>query len=243
VCIRIDSYESERAQQIVRNFLDGRFENTAFCVLSPDGAERLTRSARGPHQVFGRQSIDEALKGISEKYESSGLDNEAAVPDFESFRLGLNVASADQRMLVLVSGTEKEVDLARGNLKMVANDKDIIGSFHYDFETSPEAWQKVLSGEKTYSGIMIVRAHEYGQTGEVVKSLPLNVTAETLKKVLLAQNKSYVSSVSKKNYRDHMMRAKDLGIKWEMPVKYGEDRDGDGEIDERRKRRGPRRRN
>jgi len=33
VCVRLESYESEEHQKLVRAFLDGRFENTAFCLL------------------------------------------------------------------------------------------------------------------------------------------------------------------------------------------------------------------
>ena len=51
VCIRIESYESKENQDIVRSYLGGRFENTAFCILSPDGKERLTRAGRGPNHV------------------------------------------------------------------------------------------------------------------------------------------------------------------------------------------------
>ena len=64
VCVRIESYESEATKKIVRSHLNGRFENTAFCVLAPDGETRLTRSGRGPRQVF-RNDLVAGLKEIA----------------------------------------------------------------------------------------------------------------------------------------------------------------------------------
>ena len=90
VCVRIDSYESEENQKIVRSHLGGRFENTAFCVLAPDGEERLTRSGRGPHQVSRDFA---AIAEIAGRYRAKGKVEDSRVPDFNSFPLALNVAS------------------------------------------------------------------------------------------------------------------------------------------------------
>jgi hypothetical protein len=49
VCVRLESYESKEHQDMVRSFLDGRFENTAFCILAPDGKERLSGTGRSPN--------------------------------------------------------------------------------------------------------------------------------------------------------------------------------------------------
>ena len=37
VCVRPDTYENEENQRLVRSMLNGNLENTAFCILSPDG--------------------------------------------------------------------------------------------------------------------------------------------------------------------------------------------------------------
>ena len=241
VCIRIDSYESEEAQKIVRSHLNGRFENTAFCILSPDGKERLTRSGRGPGQVF-RGNLASSLNTISKKYRSR--DKGAAVPDFPTFKLSLNVSSADQRLLLLVTGNDKELKTTRKHLQPFAEHPDIIGRFHYDFENDEKTWSKVLSKSKSGSRIMIVAADAFGQKGEVIKNFPLNVKLSDLKDALLKANESYAKNTTKKNYGNHIQKGRRNGVTWEMPMEYGEDRDGDGKIDHRggAGRPGPRRR-
>ena len=46
---------------MVRKFLDGRFENTAFCILAPDGETQLSGTGRGPEQALrrGRGRLDD----------------------------------------------------------------------------------------------------------------------------------------------------------------------------------------
>ena len=39
-------------------FLNGRFENTVFCILSPDGRERLSAGHRGPHRALGGNLVE-----------------------------------------------------------------------------------------------------------------------------------------------------------------------------------------
>ncbi|YCM42698.1 hypothetical protein V2O64_15400 [Verrucomicrobiaceae bacterium 227] len=230
VCIRIDSYESEEAQKLVRSYLDGRFENTAFCILSPDGGERLSAGHRGPHQALGADLVG-ALNQISKKYQAKGGAAEAAVPDFPNFRLGLNVASADQRLLVVVSGTEAELQAARKTLPQLSNDAEILGKFHYDFESNPSTWEKALSGKTAKRGIMIVAPDAFGQKGRVMVRLPLNSKTADLKKALLEANATFAKETPKKVYSEHVSAGRKQGVEWVMPMEYGEDRDGDGKID------------
>ena len=51
ICVRLATYESEDEAAYLRSFAAGRsgqLENTVFCILSPDGEEKLIRAARGP---------------------------------------------------------------------------------------------------------------------------------------------------------------------------------------------------
>jgi hypothetical protein len=232
ICIRIDSYESEKAQKIVRNFLDGRFENTAFCLLAPDGKTKLSRSTRGPNQALGG-NLASSLDQIAAKYKTKGNTAEAPAPDFPNFRLGLNVSSADQRALVLVTGTEKELKATRQILPAICNDPEVIGRLHYDFETDVTTWTAALTGDKSTSQIKIIVPDAYGQKGVIVKSLPLDTKPEALKKALLEANESFAKTTEKKTYNTHVQEGRRQGIKWTMPMEFGEDRDGDGKIDHR----------
>lgn len=232
VCVRIESYESEANQKIVRSHLGGRFENTAFCVLAPDGEERLTRSGRGPHQVS--RNFD-GIARIAEKYTPKGDIADSRVPDFNSVKLALNVASADQRVLVLVVGDAGQVAAAEKRLRGIAWDKDLVGRFHYDLETDAEGgWADLVSGDDGGEpGIYLVAPDEFGLEGAVFERLDLDLGEAEIKASMLGANQKYAGNTDRKVYSEHVSKGRRTDKRIEMPMEYGEDRDGDGKIDHR----------
>ncbi len=241
VCVRIDSYASEENQQIVRSHLNGRFENTAFCILAPDGKERLTRSGRGPRQVFsGAGSFADSLAAIAANYESRGEASKAPVPDFPSFKLALNVASADQRMLILIAAPENQLAAVEQRLRPLAWHPKVQGRFHFDL-ASDGSWKAPLSKESNGdAGIYLIRPDTYGLEGEVLQHLALNSRLEEVMKAMAKANAHYAETTEKKIYGEHVFEGRRKGISIEMAVPYGEDRDADGEIDHGRGGRGRR---
>jgi hypothetical protein len=157
----LDSYESAEHQDFVRRFLNGRFANSAFCMLAPDGQKWLTKASRGPEHVFGRRSATQQLQQFAIQYPAKADRREAIVQDFHSFRQALNVASADQRVLVLVYAPSEEVSRLRKSLKPVANADQVVGRFHFDFETSSE-WIEKIEGANDKPGIFIIAPGEFG---------------------------------------------------------------------------------
>ena len=242
VCVRIESYENEENQEIVRSHLNGRFANTAFCILAPDGKERLTRSGRGPGQVIGdEQAFAKALNDIAARYEPRGNLRDAAMPDFPSFKLALNVSAADQRLLVLLTGTEKQLANAEKQLRPLAWDPKVQGRFHYDLEPSG-AWKQPLSkNDETDSGIYVIKPDPYGLKGDVFGKLPLDAPLKDIRQLLGRANRDYAATTEKKVYSDHVAEGRRKGIRIEMGMPFGEDRDGDGEIDSRNRNRRQRR--
>ncbi|MDA7790257.1 hypothetical protein N8967_06000, partial [Akkermansiaceae bacterium] len=93
------------------------------------------------------------------------------------------------------------------------------------------------TGNKSKSGIQIIVPDTYGQKGRIIKSLPLETKAEKLKAALLKANETFVKTTEKKNYQNHVQEGRRKGVKWTMPMEFGEDRDGDGKIDHRAGRR------
>jgi len=238
VCVRIDSYESEENQKIVRSHLGGRFENTAFCVLAPDGEKRLTRSGRGPHHV-SREFSD--IAKIADNYRPRGKAADSRVPDFNSFKLALNVASADQRVLILIAGDTDQVTAAEKRLRALAWSEDVIGRFHYDFESDAEQWQGAISKAGTnQSGIYLIKPDTFGLEGEVLAKLALKVSPDQLKKAMAEANARFAKTTEKKVYSEHVSAGRRAGKKIVMPMEFGEDRDGDGKIDHRGGARGRR---
>ena len=237
VCIRIESYESEENQKIVRSHLGGRFENTAFCILDPNGETRLTRSGRSPQQVS--RDFDD-IAAIAERYRAKGDVEDSRLPDFNSFELALNVASADQRVLVLVTGRADDLAAAEKRLRPVAWGEAATGRFHYDLETDPKAWREAISKPRGGAGIYLIKPDTFGLEGEVLAALDLDAGVAEIESAMAKANRLFAEGTEKKVYSEHVSEGRRNGKKIEMAMPYGEDRDGDGVIDHRGG--GPRRR-
>ena len=122
---------------MVRKLLDGRFENSIFTIFAPDGETQLTEAGRGPNQVFGGPPHQNAskvagMKAIADKYEATGDPSASVLQDFHSFGQALNVAAAEQRVLVVLQGDEEALAKAKGMLRPLATSAELIGRFHYD---------------------------------------------------------------------------------------------------------------
>ena len=230
ICVRIDSYESEENQNIVRSHLGGRFENTAFCVIAPDGEERLTRSGRGPQHIS--RDFDDIV-AIADRYKSRGDILNSHIPDFNSFALALNVSSADQKILLLIAGDEDEIVAAGKRIRSVVWNKNVMGRFNYDFESDSSSWTGPLSSKSKGSGFHLIRPGEFGLEGQIVMSLSLNASNSNLLKAMVVANRDYAKSTKKKVYSSHVVEGRRQGKRIEMAVPFGEDRDGDGKIDHR----------
>lgn len=229
--MRIDSYESETHQEWVRRFLGGRFENSVFAILAPNGEDWLSRASRGPNQVFGPDArVISSMKAIADRYPVKGDPAAAVVEDFHSVRQALNVASADQRVLALIAGSGKEIEGARESLKAVANHKDVIGRFHFDFDAG-YGWRDSVKGEKAGSGIFLIRPGEFGMDGEVIGQLDWKADSDAILAALEKARVEFAATTEKKVYSEHVSKGGILGIYFEGNVEYGEDRDGDGKVD------------
>ena len=180
------------------------------------------------------------MKRIASEYQPKS-DGAAELQDFLSFRQALNVASADQRLLVFVNADKAAVEKLSPTLKKLFADKDIIGRFHLDFVSKEDAeWGKVIAGAPSEPAINVIRAGKFGLDGTAVSSLSLDTSLEDLKTGLLAENKKFSEVESRKDYAGHVRAGRRQGIKYETEIPYGEDRDGDGQIDQRGKRNGKR---
>ncbi len=237
--MRIDSYETKEHQEYVRTFLDGRFENSAFCLLAPNGQDWLTRAGRGPEMVLGHRSSVIQMKTVAAKYPDKKDGRQAIVQDFHSVRQALNVAAADQRVLVIISGPKEQTDGLRNSLQAVTNDARIVGRFHFDFDETAD-WQKQVKGLKSGPSIVVSRPGEFGMDGTVMHQMSLNTANPEIINTLLAANSEFAKTTQKKVYSSHVTKGTRLGIYFESVVPYGEDRDGDGQIDHKGGRPGGR---
>jgi len=182
--------------------------------------------------VIGRSSAVTQMKAVAGRYTPTGDVSQAIVQDFHSVRQALNVASADQRVLVLISGSKTETEPLRTSLQSVTNDRRILGRFHFDFDESSE-WKKQVKGLQPGPGIVVIRPGEFGLDGSVMNTLPLDADSSRIISTLLAANMEFAKTTEKKVYSTHVTKGRQLGIYFESLVPYGEDRDGDGVVDRR----------
>lgn len=232
---------------MVREFLNGRFANTAFCILAPDGKKRLSGSGRSPRQGFhvGRSSDEnqnsavlKKMDEIASKYPAKGQDSQAVVQDFHSFKQSLNIASGDQRLLVFVVAPKKSRESLKKSMQQVANHPDVLGRYHFDFADTIDAhWAGKVKGAQQKTGIFIIRAGQFGQDGNIVAELPLKSSPGKIREVLAKENQQFAKTEKRKNYSEHVSQGRREGVEYQDNMPWGEDRDGDGQIDERRRRR------
>ena len=234
VCIRIETFENKESEAIVRELLNGRFENTAFTIFDPKGTRRLTRSGRSPSAVIrsrgGRNAdADEELDDnaviremnkIARRFNPVQDDSPAVLQDFHSFRQALNVAAADQRLLVFVNLKEEDRVKVEDNFKQLFSDTDIMGKFHLNF-ADPKvdgSWAQSIKGDTSSPGIFIIRSGTFGQDGVVMQKLPQTLNVEELKSAMLAANDEYSIMEIRKKYSQHVMAGKRAGIHFENEI-------------------------
>ncbi len=176
------------------------------------------------------------LTEIADTYERRRSPQSPLLPDFDSARQALNVASADQRVLIVLQGEDLPLEKARETLRAIAWSDDIIGRFHYD--VSPESrWHDSVDGLADTAGIHLIFPSEFGNEGTLHCSLTLSASPDAIRRALIAANREHAATTQPKVYARHVTRGRQQGIYFEGNVPYGEDRDADGEIDHHRGRR------
>lgn len=222
---------------MVRALLNGRFTNTSFCVFDPQGRQRLSKAGRSPSDLVpghGGEADDDAIiqamNRIAARYRPKQADEQAVLQDFDSFRQALNVASADQRLLVFVTSADEAL---AANLQRVLFDETQIGKFHLDFgdAKTDQEWAENIRGVDDRARLFIIRADQFGTSGVVMGQLAENATSKVIAKTLTNCNKQFASVEQRKTYSDHVKQGRRQGVYFENAIPYGEDRDGDGQID------------
>ena len=250
VCIRIETYENKEAEEKVRALLNGRYANTAFCLFDPQGERRLTRSGRGPSAAFSKrgrdgEAVDPAVVArqmdqIAAQFNPNRDRTGVVLQDFNSFRQALNVASADQRLLVCVNVRDEHRQQVESNLQEVFGDEDVGGKFHLDFldQDVDKGWSETIKGKTNEPGILIVRSGEFGLDGIVMALLSHTDDASKIKSALLAANDNFANQESRKQYAQHVQSGKRQGVYFENEISREGTSDQPRQNRNRRGRRG-----
>lgn len=220
VCVRLATYEDEDENKFLKTFNVGRggeVENSVFCILGPDGKQRLCRAARGIGQVFSDSNqmaaaMDKIATTIKPKVEPKSLPLTANV------RLAIDIASSDNQPLVIVVAKDtKQRESLEAKLAAVAWSQPFIGRAIYASTSHPDELVGV-NGVTLDSGIVMVQADQFGLKANMLKQIPASASDDKLTESLRLGMLSFESQA--KTFRSHVQEGHKQGIFWEtkLPV-------------------------
>lgn len=214
ICVRPQTYENaSEVEQLESVFAPGGvLRNTSFALLTPEG-EKIGRGGRSPDMVYrSPERFVSTLQRLARQHESSAKAI-AALPTHRDLRLGLNVAAADIRPLVVIRAQgEKAARALAERVATFAWSADGVGRAHY----------VVLSEASTYAdltpepGISVIHPDSHGQGGRVLVHLPPDEAEAKLPEALDAGLVLFQGKT--RNFRQHMRDARRRGIEWETEV-------------------------
>lgn len=223
VCIRLISYENKDEASFLKSFNVGRsgdVENTVFCILAPDGTQRLSRASRGTGQVYSNsKTMAESMAKIALQY--PGVDSEIqkipAVPYVANLRLALNVAGCDKQPLVIVNPAANGDSLAlEKKISAIAWSNEFLGKFIYVKVGDQKELDLVMGAEKE-SQILVVQPDNFGLKGEVLFQTAEVSTKQLRETLSQGINKGKGPTLS---FWNHVQQGHQKGIFWEtkLPV-------------------------
>lgn len=223
VCARLSTYESKEEAEYLSGIFTrrGQLENTVFCIMSPDGKDKLVSSGRSPGWVFPG-SEDQAIRDMEKKMDeivsrySVKKESRSSLPALPSFRLALNVAACDNLPLVAIVARSKE---SREKLQKQVNElawsKEFIGRFIYVSAGEASELKKVKGLEKK-EGLFVIAPDTFGQEGKVLSQVRLGAGRKELSEGLARAVALY--QPEDKETRSHGALGRILDVNWETQV-------------------------
>lgn len=214
----MDAHEAKFMQSIFSG-RSAELENTVFTVLAPDGETPLVRPSRSPGMTYGTpERLVEALEAFTERY-SKGVKSRrgaSSLPVYEDLRVSLDVASCDSRPLVVVwSKDEKRRAKAAARLAKLAWSEELIGRCHYAY-AAEDAVLESFEGLPKREALLVIAPGDYGVTGKVLGSVPLD-SKERAVRDLLERCLELYKPVAK-TPRDHIRQGRRAGLEWETDI-------------------------
>ena len=216
VCVRPATYESaEEAAVLLSFFRKGELENTIFTLLAPNGKTQLTRGGRSPGAVFrDAAEMAEQLGEVARKYRPKDAARTPSVPLVEDVRRGLNVASCDNRPLVVVHAAEQDaLEALLEKLAPVAWSDALVGRVRWAASSSATELASLDAGD---GGILVVAPDEFGLAGRVVARLAPSASAEQLTRGLAEALALHRPEA--KDQRIHARLGSQQGVEWESEI-------------------------
>ena len=227
VCARLATYEDKEEAEYLSGIFRGRsgeLENTVFCIMSPDGKDRLVRSGRSPGWSFPG-SEDQAMRDMEKKMDEiasrytvkkASRSSLPALPVLPNFRLALNVAACDNLPLVAAVASSKN---SRAKLYKQLNElawsEDFIGRFIY-VSAGESSDLKKVKGIENKEGLFVIAPDTFGQEGKVLSQVKLGAGRKELADGLARA--VALHRPEKKETRSHSAFGRILDVNWETQI-------------------------
>ena len=229
VCARLATYESkEEAEYLSRIFRgrSGQLENTVFCIMSPDGKDKLVRSGRSPGWSFpgeeeqAARDMEKKMDDISSRYpvKRTSKTSLPALPVLPNVRLALNVAACDNLPLVAaVARSKGAMQKLRKQVNELAWSKAFIGRFIFvDAEAASEL--EKIKGVKNQEGVFVIAPDTFGQEGKVLTQVKLGVSSKDLEESFARALALYEPERKETLLHNALGRILDVNWKTQIPV-------------------------
>ena len=222
VCIRLATYEDAQEAEFLKTIFSGRtgaLENTVFCLLSPDGKTRLSRSGRSPDFAFRTPAeMASSMNRIADQYRALATTaaDDLQLPLVKDVRLALNVAACDHQPLIVLLGQDRQtLNSLKSRMTPLAWSDEFIGQYQY-VATQDRAALSDIDDLSIDSGIVILQPGQFGRGGTVFAELPLDADDETLTDAMsfsiLLKRRQALST------REHISAGVRAGVKWQTAI-------------------------
>ena len=218
VCIRLATYEDREEARFLKQIFTGRsgeLENTVFCLLAPDGRQRISRAGRGPGFRSDRQMAAE-MRELARQYESRNDDRIPRLPQLKNVRLGLNVARCDNLpLLVCLANSQEALVKMHRQLAPLAFSPELAGRLIYASSTEP-AELKAVRGTIPESGFLVIDPGTFGVDGELETTMAAGATTAELSEQL----RGLVTRFDRRQrqHHQHVREGRRKGLDWETEI-------------------------
>lgn len=235
VCVRPQTYEDKAEAELLVSLFRGRtgeLENTVFCVLGPDGKQRLTQAGRSPSQQFKDAAAFASFLGQAFEPFAKDAKDLARLPLHDELALALNVGSCDLLpVAILVAEDDKDMQALEQRIAPQAWSAEHIGRQHFVRVVGDAAIAKAKADHnlELKPGLNLVEPDAFGLTAKLLGHMHPKLTKRKLSEQLTKARGDHDPAT--KLRRDHVREARKRGIKWdsELPVTDPGERKARGE--------------
>jgi len=229
ICVRPQTYEDKAEAELLLSLYRGRdgvLENTVFCVLGPDGKQRLTKAGRSPMQQFSDAEAFAAFLGKAFVPYAEEAKAVQSLPVHDDLALALNVGACDlMPVAVLAAEDDKAMAKLEERVAVLAWSAEHVGRQHYVRVVGEQAIAaaKAEHGLVLEAGLTLVEPDAFGLTAEVLLHLGGLEKRKARTSALKAASAALVEargdhSPEAKSRRAHLREARKQGIEWESEV-------------------------